>query len=80
MEHTSLSPGRRLQQVVTARLSRLTAKVWLPHERICVPKPEFSGLSETRDFFVKREYSPAAEGAASFHTTRWTIIRRSASS
>jgi len=31
-------------------------------------------------FFVKREQSPPAEGAASFHTTRWTIVIQAAQS
>ena len=29
---------------------------------------------------MKREHSPPAEGAASFHTTRWTIVMRAAQS
>jgi hypothetical protein len=29
---------------------------------------------------VERDHGPAAEGAASFHTTRWTIIMRAAQS
>jgi RNA polymerase sigma factor (sigma-70 family) len=31
-------------------------------------------------FFVKRDNGPPAEGAASFHTTRWTIVMRAAQS
>src|SRR4029077_3324930 len=31
-------------------------------------------------FFVKRDHGPPAEGAASFHTTRWTIVMRAAQS
>jgi RNA polymerase sigma factor (sigma-70 family) len=31
-------------------------------------------------FFVKRDHSPPAEGAASFHTTRWTIVMQAAQS
>jgi hypothetical protein len=26
----------------------------------------------------ERDYGPAAQGAASFHTTRWTIVMRAA--
>jgi DNA-directed RNA polymerase specialized sigma24 family protein len=29
---------------------------------------------------VERDYGPAAQGAASFHTTRWTIVMRAAQS
>jgi len=29
---------------------------------------------------VERDYGPSAEGAASFHTTRWTIVMRAAQS
>jgi hypothetical protein len=29
---------------------------------------------------VKRDHGPPAEGAASFHTTRWTIVMRAAQS
>jgi hypothetical protein len=28
---------------------------------------------------VKRDYGPSAEGAASLHTTRWTIVMRAQS-
>jgi RNA polymerase sigma factor (sigma-70 family) len=31
-------------------------------------------------FFVERDLGPLAEGAASFHTTRWTIVMRAAQS
>jgi RNA polymerase sigma factor (sigma-70 family) len=31
-------------------------------------------------FFVKCDHGPPAEGAASFHTTRWTIVMRAAQS
>src|SRR5271166_1112765 len=31
-------------------------------------------------FFVERDHGPPAEGAASFHTTRWTIVMRAAQS
>ena len=46
-----------------------------------VPKRDLVGYcqSNTR-FFVKREQSPPAEGAASFHTTRWTIVMQAAQS
>jgi hypothetical protein len=27
---------------------------------------------------VKRDHGPPVEGAASFHTTRWTIVKRAA--
>jgi hypothetical protein len=30
------------------------------------------------EFFVERDHGPPAEGAASFHTTRWTIVLRAA--
>ena len=30
--------------------------------------------------FVERDHSPLAEGAESFHTTRWTIVMRAAES
>jgi hypothetical protein len=29
---------------------------------------------------VERDHGPPAEGAASFHTTRWTIVMRAAQS
>jgi hypothetical protein len=29
---------------------------------------------------VERDHGPSAEGAASFHTTRWTIVMRAAQS
>src|SRR5271157_2166584 len=31
-------------------------------------------------FFVERDHGPPAEGAASFHTTRWTVVMRAAQS
>src|SRR5208282_1117249 len=31
-------------------------------------------------FFVERDHGPPAEGEASFHTTRWTIVMRAAQS
>jgi RNA polymerase sigma factor (sigma-70 family) len=31
-------------------------------------------------FFVERDHGPPAEGAASFHTTRWTIVMKAAQS
>ena len=37
-------------------------------------------VGETRNFFVERDHRPPAEGAASFHTTRWTIVMRAAQS
>jgi hypothetical protein len=30
------------------------------------------------EFIVERDHGPPAEGAASFHTTRWTIVMRAA--
>jgi hypothetical protein len=30
------------------------------------------------EFFVEPDHGPSAEGAASFHTTRWTIVMRAA--
>src|SRR4029077_6952357 len=33
---------------------------------------------ETRNLFVERDHGPPAEGAARFHTTRWTIVMRAA--
>jgi RNA polymerase sigma factor (sigma-70 family) len=32
------------------------------------------------EFVVERDHSPPAEGSASFHTTRWTIVMRAAQS
>src|SRR4029077_7382230 len=32
------------------------------------------------EFFVERDHGLPAEGAASFHTTRWTIVMRAAQS
>jgi RNA polymerase sigma factor (sigma-70 family) len=32
------------------------------------------------EFFVERDHGPLAEGAESFHTTRWTIVMRAAQS
>jgi RNA polymerase sigma-70 factor (ECF subfamily) len=37
-------------------------------------------IDETRNFFVERDHGPPADGAASFHTTRWTIVMRAAQS
>jgi hypothetical protein len=31
-------------------------------------------------FFVERDHGPPAEGAVSFHTTRWTIVMKAAQS
>src|SRR6478672_4676769 len=33
-----------------------------------------------QEIFVKRDHGPPAEGAASFHTTRWTIVMKAAQS
>jgi hypothetical protein len=35
-------------------------------------------VGETRKIFVERDHGPSAESAASFHTTRWTIVVRAA--
>jgi hypothetical protein len=32
------------------------------------------------EFFVKCDHGPPAQGGASFHTTRWTIVMRAAQS
>jgi hypothetical protein len=32
------------------------------------------------EFVVERDHDPPADGAASFHTTRWTIVMRAAQS
>ena len=37
-------------------------------------------VGETRGSFVERDHGPLAEGAASFHTTRWTIVMGAAQS
>jgi RNA polymerase sigma factor (sigma-70 family) len=37
-------------------------------------------VGETRNFFVERDHGPPSEGAASFHTTRWTIVMKAAQS
>src|SRR5271157_6669534 len=37
-------------------------------------------VGEIQEFFVERDHGPSAEGAASFHTTRWTIVMRAAQS
>ena len=53
------------------------------------PVPEFQEIlflniisavivDETRNLFVERDHGPPAEGAARFHTTRWTIVMRAA--
>ena len=31
-------------------------------------------VAKKTHFFVKRDHGPPVEGAASFHTTRWTIV------
>ena len=31
-------------------------------------------VAKKAHFFVKRDHGPPVEGAASFHTTRWTIV------
>jgi hypothetical protein len=38
----------------------------------------FAIVSET--FFVERDHGLRAEGSASFHTTRWTIVMQAAHS
>jgi RNA polymerase sigma factor (sigma-70 family) len=46
-----------------------------------VPKRTFTRYCWLKThFFVKRDHGPPAEGAASFHTTRWTIVMRAAQS
>jgi hypothetical protein len=46
-----------------------------------VPKRDLVSYCQCNTrFFVKREQSPPAVGAASFHTTRWTIVMRAAQS
>jgi hypothetical protein len=46
-----------------------------------VPKRDFSGYRwRNTEIFVERDHVPPAEGAASFHTTRWTIVMRAAQS
>jgi RNA polymerase sigma factor (sigma-70 family) len=37
-------------------------------------------LLANAQFFVKHDHGPPAEGAASFHTTRWTIVMKAAQS
>jgi hypothetical protein len=37
-------------------------------------------VDKRTQFFVKRDHGPSAEGAASFPTTRWTIVMRTAQS
>jgi RNA polymerase sigma factor (sigma-70 family) len=49
--------------------------------RISVPKRAFTRYGRRNtEFFVERDHHPLAEGAASFHTTRWTIVMRAAQS
>jgi RNA polymerase sigma factor (sigma-70 family) len=46
-----------------------------------VPKHAFARYcSCNTEFFVERDHGPLAEGAESFHTTRWTIVMRAAQS
>jgi RNA polymerase sigma factor (sigma-70 family) len=42
--------------------------------------PSSANVGGTRDIFVKRHHGPLPEGAASFHTTCWTIVMRAAQS
>jgi RNA polymerase sigma factor (sigma-70 family) len=37
-------------------------------------------IGETRNSFVERDHGPPSEGAASFHTPRWTIVMKAAQS
>jgi RNA polymerase sigma factor (sigma-70 family) len=37
-------------------------------------------VDETRKILVERNHGPPAEGAASFHTTRWTVVMKAAQS
>jgi DNA-directed RNA polymerase specialized sigma24 family protein len=37
-------------------------------------------LAKLQEIFVKRDHGPPVEGAASFHTTRWTIVMKAAQS
>ena len=49
--------------------------------RNSVPKYAFRRyIHFNREFFVNRDHDPPAEGAASFHTTHWTIVMRAAQS
>jgi RNA polymerase sigma factor (sigma-70 family) len=46
-----------------------------------VPKQAFAVYCRwNTEFFVERDHGPPADGAASFHTTRWTIVMRAAQS
>ena len=46
-----------------------------------VPQHAFkSYCCRKTQLFVKRDHGPPEEGAASFHTTRWTIVMRAAQS
>jgi hypothetical protein len=33
-------------------------------------------IGERPEIFVEQDHGPLAEGAASFHTTRWTIVMK----
>ena len=45
-----------------------------------VPKHAFTAIVDKTQFLVERDHGPPAEGAASFHATRWTIVLKAAQS
>jgi hypothetical protein len=62
-------------------LHPVTKAARFPSFRNFVPKHAFNRYCwENTEFFVERDHGPPAEGAASFHTTRWTIVMRAAHS
>jgi RNA polymerase sigma factor (sigma-70 family) len=62
-------------------LHSVTKAARSPSFRNFVPKRAFSGYYwRNTEFFVERDHGPPAEGAASFHTTRWTIVMKAAQS
>jgi RNA polymerase sigma factor (sigma-70 family) len=62
-------------------LHPVTKTVGFQGFRNFIPKHAFTRYCFLKDpILVKRDYGPPMEGAASFHTTRWTIVMRAAQS
>ena len=60
-------------------LHPVTKAAGSPSFRNFVPKHAVRGYCWwNTEFLVERDHDPPAEGAASFHTTRWTIVMRAA--
>ncbi len=63
-------------------LQPVTRAVRSPSFRNFVPKRDLTLLTSVKhgEFVVERDHGPPAEGSASFHTSRWTIVMKAAQS